>query len=89
MWSTKTVSEYSSSRRYTYGAKREPFDKESALIYDSSSLKSEAANSRNKIFYSIEKDGVELYNIEFKVGEFTLDEIDIKVEGYSFFNYKF
>ena len=81
MWSTKTVSEYSSRRKITYGTQRDPDDKDSAIIYDSDSLKSEAATSPNKIYYSVEKDDTEFYNIEFKVGEFSMDEIDIKVEA--------
>jgi HSP20 family molecular chaperone IbpA len=82
MWS-KTVTEYSSSRklRNTYSLND---SKEYETISNSDSMKSEAATSENKAYYTElnSSDGTSktlVYIIEFKVGEFKLNEINFKI----------
>jgi len=80
MWS-RTVTEYSSSRklRNTYSLND---SKEYETISNSDSMKSEAATSENKAYYTELNNGTSktlVYIIEFKVGEFKLNEINFKI----------
>ena len=74
----RTVSEFTSRRKITYGGSNATENRESL---SSKSLQQEAAISPHKANYSFLDNGDEVYIIEFKIGDFRFDEINIRTEG--------
>ena len=78
----RTVSEFTSRRKITYGSPGESRDS----YLSSRALQSQAAISQHKNYYTKLDNGEDAYIIEFNIGEFKFDELQIRTEGLHFKN---
>lgn len=75
----RTVSEFTSRRKITYGGGSNATENRESL--GSRPLKPEAAISEHKAYYSKLDDDSEVYIVEFNIGDFRFDELNIRTEG--------
>lgn len=81
----RTVSEFSSRRKITYGNSATENKEANTSNIGSLSLQSEAAISAHKCYYSKTENDTEVYIIEFNIGGFKFDELNIRTEGQKLF----